>query len=105
MIAHVRLYKLADSLPDERVDEMMRTARSQLLKISEVLYIRSGKRISETNGWEFFIYLEYQSLNKMRICHDDPVFLKFLHDCISPNTASEQEFTYELEPGKDTKYS
>jgi len=105
MIAHVRLYKISESISDERIDELMRHARSQLLKIGEVLYIRSGKRVSETNAWEFFIYLEYQNLNKMRICHDDPIFLKFLHDHITPNIAAEQEFTYELEPGKDTKYS
>ena len=47
MIHHIDLYKLAPGVDEERLEEMIRNTRSQLLKIQEVLNLRCGKRVDD----------------------------------------------------------
>ena len=105
MVHHIVLYKLKSGIEDEDVEEMMRAARSQLLKIPEVLTIRSGKRIDEKQEWPFYVAIEFGSLVKMAMCHDDPIYAKYRQEVIEPNTIESLDLTYELEPSRNVKYS
>ena len=45
MIAHLLLYKLRRDVDETRLEEMVRTTRSILLKIPEVLLVHSGRNV------------------------------------------------------------
>lgn len=105
MVHFIALYKLKDDLPEGRPEEMIRSSRSQLLKIPEVLNVRSGVRIHEECEWPFFLAIDFENLDKLEMFRDDPVLIKFAQDVIQPNTSDCMECIYEMEPGKDIKYS
>jgi len=105
MVHYIALYKLKPEVTPERLEEMIRASRSHLLKIPEVLYIRSGKKIDRTSEWPFFVSVDFDSLDRMRMCHDDPIYVKFREEYIRPNITESLELHYETEPGKDIRYS
>lgn len=105
MVHHIALYKLRSDVSDDQLEDMIRSTRSQLLKIPEVLHIASGKKIKRDCEWPFFVAIDFESLDKMAMYHDDPVYIKFKEEVIRPFTRDSLELYYEMEPGKDTKYS
>lgn len=105
MVHHVALYKLRPDLPAGTLDEMVRRTRSLLLKIPEVLSVRSGKHIDEHCEWPFLVALDFDSRAKQSMFHDDPVYLKFLLEVIEPYTTESMVMDYEMDPGKNVKYS
>ena len=44
-------------------------------------------------------------MDKMALGHDDPVYQRFLSEVIWPLVAEQLTLSYELEPGKDVRYS
>tara|TARA_R110002096_G_scaffold16106_11_gene55022 strand:+ start:8771 stop:9088 length:318 start_codon:yes stop_codon:yes gene_type:complete len=105
MVHYIALYKLKPDVSDEQLEDMIRSSRSQLLKIPEVLNISSGKRITEDTMWPFYVAIDFESLDKMEMYQDDPIYIKFKEEVVKPYTTSTQELLYEMEPGKDVKYS
>jgi uncharacterized protein (DUF1330 family) len=105
MVQHISLYKLRPEVTPDRLEEMMRRTRSQLLKIPEVLSVKAGKKIDPFSEWPFSIILEFDSLDKQAMCYDDPIWVKFTHEVIRPNTSEQLTLNYELDPGKNVKYS
>ena len=105
MVHHVALYKLRPDVTPEIVEEMIRKTRSLLLKIPEVLSVRSGKKIEPNMDWPFFVSLDFESRHKQAMFRDDPVYLKFMEEVIRPHTEEGMTVDYELEPGKNVKYS
>lgn len=105
MIHYIALYKLAKGTDDKTIDELMRTSRSFLFRIQEAHNPRSGKRIVPKMDYPFFISIDFESLDKLTMFRDDPVWIKFLHDYITPHTTDTVEMVYETEPGKNLKYS
>ncbi len=105
MVHFVVLCKLEEHVTPEKLDDMVRTARSQLLRIPEVLQVRAGKRIDEENQWPFFYAVDCESMDKLAMFRDDPIQVKFVETLIKPNTWAQMELLYELEPGKDIRYS
>ena len=105
MVHLVVLCKLNENVSQKNLEEMARSARSQLLKIPEVLAVRSGKRIKPDNEWPFFYSVDVESMDKLEMFRDDPVLIRFVERVIKPNTWTVQELVYELHPGKDVKYS
>ena len=80
MVHHIVLLKLKSSVTAEKLDEMIRSSRSQLLKIPEVLSLSSGKNIELNSEWAFFIAMDLESTAKLRMCEDDAVYVKFVED-------------------------
>ena len=39
------------------------------------------------------------------MCHDDPIWAKFTHEVIKALTSGQLTLNYELEPGRNVKYS
>jgi Stress responsive A/B Barrel Domain len=105
MVHHVVLFKLKPEVTSAKVEQMMMNTRMNLLKIPEVLSVKCGKRIDGANPWGFFIALEFESMDKLAIYRDDPIHLKYVEEIIKPNTAERLALDYEMEPGKDVKYS
>ena len=52
-----------------------------------------------------FLAIDFENLDKLEMFREDPVLLKFAKDVIQPNTSDCLECVYEMEPGKDVKYS
>jgi predicted transcriptional regulator len=105
MIHHVVLYKLRFEVTPARVEAMMMNTRMQLLKIPEVLSIKCGKRVDPELPWPFFIAIDFESMDKYAIFREDPVFVKFMEEIIKPNTADSLTLDFEMDPGKDVRFS
>ena len=105
MIHHFVLCELKLDTNAETLETLVRNCRSLLLKIPEVLNVRSGRNVSADSEWAFFYAIEVDSLEKLRIVLDDPFYLKFLEKFIRPHVATQASESYELDPTKPLKYS
>jgi hypothetical protein len=105
MVHHIVLYKLKPEVTPARVEEMMMNTRMQLLKIPEVLSIKCGKRIDPQIDWPFFIAIDFESMDKYSIFCEDPIYVKFVEEVIKPNTEDSLVLDFEMDPGKDVRFS
>src|SRR6266481_9515136 len=105
MVHHVVLYKLKPEVTPARVEETMMNARMQLLKIPEVLSIKCGKRIDSHMPWPFFIALDFESMDKYALFREDSIFVKFDAEIIKPNISDALVLDFEMDPGKDVRFS
>ncbi|MEI6350726.1 MAG: Dabb family protein [Verrucomicrobiota bacterium] len=105
MIHHVVLFKLKPEVTPEKLEEMMRQTRISLLKIGEVLSVKCGKNIDPASDWGFFIAVDFESMEKLAIYREDAIHIKYVEEVIKPNTDARVALDYEMEPGKDVKYS
>ena len=105
MVHHIVLYKLNAEVTPARVEAMMMNARMQLLKIPEVLSIKCGKRIDPEMDWPFFIAIDFESMDKYAIFREDPIYVKFVEEVIKPNTEDSLVLDFEMDPGKDVRFS
>jgi len=105
MVHHIVLFRLKPDLPPQRVEEMMMKTRMLLLKIPEVLNVRCGKKIDPDNRYPFFLSADFESMDRLQAYIDHPVHFKFLEEVIKPNTVEWLIFDYEMDPGKDVRYS
>ena len=105
MIHHTVLYKLKPEVTPARVEAMMMNTRMQLLKIPEVLSIKCGKRVDPELPWPFFIAIDFEPMDKYAIFREDPVYVKFMEEVIKPNTDDALTLDFEMDPGKDVRFS
>ena len=105
MVHHIVLYKLKPEVTPARVEEMMMNARMQLLKIPEVLSIKCGKRIDPETEWPFFVAIDFESMDKFAMFREDPIYVKFAEEVIKPNTDDSLVLDFEMDPGKDVRFS
>ena len=105
MVHHIVLYKLKPEVTPARVEEMMMNTRMQLLKIPEVLSIKCGKRIEAEMDWPFFIAIDFESMDKYAIFREDPIYVKFAEEVVKPNTEDSLTLDFEMDPGKDVRFS
>jgi hypothetical protein len=105
MVHHIDLFRLKPEVTPARVEEMMMNTRMMLLKIPEVLSIKCGKRIDPDLEWPFFIAIDFESMDKFGIFKEDPIHVKFMEEVIKPNTAQSLSLDFEMDPGKDVRFS
>src|SRR5437660_11592700 len=105
MLHHIVLFQLTREVPLARIEEMMMKTRMQLLKIPEVQNIKCGKRVDPELQWPFFIAIDFESMDKFSIFREDPIFVKFMEEIIKPNTADSLNLDFEMDPGKDVRFS
>lgn len=105
MIHHLVLFKLKPEVDEEKIEWMMRETRIQLLKIPEVLSVRCGKRVEPDLEWPFFLVVELESLDKLKLYMEDPVHMKFVEEVIKPHITARLALDHEMDPGKDVRYS
>ena len=105
MVHHIVLYRLKPEVTLARVEEMMMNTRMQLLKIPEVLSIKCGKRIDPETEWPFFLAIDFESMDKYAIFREDSIYVKFVEEVVKPNTEDSLTLDFEMDPGKDVRFS
>lgn len=105
MLCQVSLLTLKPGVTEDRLEEMMWTTRTTLLRIREILHLNVGKRIEPENPWDWFVSIEVESLDKLAIAQDDPHYFKFIREVIEESVDRREVLTFEMEPRKDVKYS
>ena len=105
MIHHVVHFQLVPEVDKAGMEEMVRSSRSLLLRIPEVLAVRSGRNLDPESRWQFFYAIEVDSREKLRVVLDDPFHIKLMERVIKPRTCDRLALDYELDPSKDLKYS
>jgi hypothetical protein len=105
MIAHLSLHTLKPEVTQERLEEVMSLSRVNLLRVPEVLALRTGKRINPEQKWEWFVFMEVETLDKLAILQDDPYYIKFREELLKPTVAESHVQSFEMDPRKDVKYS
>ena len=105
MIHHAVYFQIKPEVDAAGIDEMIRTSRSLLLKIPEVLSVRSGRNLDRDSQWQVFVAIEVGSMDKLRIVLDDPFHIKFVEKLVKPNTLADFTLNFELDPSRDLKYS
>lgn len=105
MIAYLSLYQLKPEVTEEKLEEMMARTRVNLLRVPEVLAVKTGKRVNPNDTFPWFVYLEVESMDKLAICQDDPNYIKYREEVLKPNIAEQEATAFEMEPRKDVKYS
>jgi len=105
MIHHIVLFQLKPEVSPEKVEEMMRQTRSQLLKIGEVLAVKCGKNIDPASEWGFFLAVDFESMEKLALYRENAIHLKYVQEVLTPNTCGRLTTDYEMEPGKDIRFS
>lgn len=105
MVHHVVYLQLAEKTDDATLQEMVRASRTWLLKIPEVMSVRSGRGLEPDSQWQFFYSFEVDSLDKLSLVKEDGYYLKFIQQFIEPNTETRFEMNFELDPSRELKYS
>jgi hypothetical protein len=105
MIHHVVFFELKPEVDATTLETLVRTSRSLLLKIPEVLSVRSGRNVDPASPWPLFVAFEVDSLDKLRITQDSPYHLQFMEKFIKPNTQAHFAMDFELDPSRLLKYS
>jgi hypothetical protein len=105
MIAYLSVFSLQPQVTPERLEELMASTRVQLLRVPEILAVKTGKRVQPEDPFSWFVYFEVESMDKLRICQDDPHYIKFRQDVVKPNIECEQATAFEMEPRKEARYS
>lgn len=103
MVHHIVLYRLKHSPTPEILDEMMMKSRTMLLRIPEVLSIRCGRNTAGLQTeYPFFVAIDFDSLAKLAVYRDHPIYLKYMEDVIKPLTSGEMVLNFEMEPRSAT---
>lgn len=105
MVHHVNYYELGEKTGAATLQEMVRGSRTWLLKIPEVLSVRSGRNVDPESPWQFYYSIEVDSLGKLKMVEDDPHYLKFTEKFIKPHTIKHLGMNFELDPSRELKYS
>lgn len=105
MIHHVLLAKLKSDLPASAVEELMVESRIRLLKIPEVMNLRCGKKLEEENPYNFFISMDVENGGKLKVVEQSAIYLQFRHQFFDPKVEEVKRLNFEMEPGKDVRYS
>ena len=105
MIHNVAYFQLKPEVDAAMVEELVRVSRSLLLKIPEILSVRSGRNLDRDSQWPVFVAIEVESLEKLRIVFDDPFHIKFIEKHVKPNIVNQFTLNFELDPSKNLKYS
>ncbi len=105
MIAYLSLFQLKPEVTPEKLENLMAQTRVLLLRIPEVLTVKTGKRINPSDPSPWFVYLEVETMDKLVICQDDPYYIKYREEVLKPHIAEQESTAFEMDPRKDVKYS
>lgn len=92
-------------LPPEQLERSLIEIRILLLKIPEVMNLKTGKNVDTKSPWHFFVCFDCESLAKLASIKGHPVHVKFERDVVGPCAEEALVLDYEMEPGKDVRYS
>jgi hypothetical protein len=67
--------------------------------------VKCGKSIDPKAAWPFSSRSISNRWKNSPMTEDDAIYMKFTAEIIKPNTAERLTLNYEMEPGKNVKYS
>ncbi len=106
MIHHLCLLKAKPEVTAQKLEEIIVETRIRLLKIPEINNLRVGKRIdAEKNPYTYFFNFDTENLDKLKYSLESAIYVQFQKQILDINVASFISYDYEMEPGKDVKYS
>jgi hypothetical protein len=107
MIHHLKLIHLKPGLPKEKVEEVMVESRIRILKIQDVLSLACGKKIpvKEETPHDLFLALEFENSLKRTAAFDHPLYQQFEAQVLKPNAQKIEVLEFEMDPGKDVRFS
>lgn len=106
MIHHICLLEVKNTVNSEKLENLIVETRIRLLKIPEVNNLRVGKRIDTVNNpYTFFYSFDCDNMDKLSTLQDSAVFTQFQKQILDLFTDRYLTMNYEMEPGKDVKYS
>lgn len=105
MIHHICLVETNDSVNSEKIEEIMVETRIRLLKIPEINNLHVGKRIDSDNEYNYFYSFDIENMDKLKYAQESAVFTQFQKQILDPHAENMVTMDYEMEPGKDVKYS
>ena len=106
MIHHVVLLTTKPEVIPSKLEEIMVETRIRLLKIPEVNNLRVGKRVDTINNpHTSFFSFDVENMDKLAFILENAVYVQFEKQILGPFVTSAKIFDYEMEPGKDVRYS
>lgn len=106
MVHTISLLEVKSSVTPEQLETIMVETRIRLLKIPEINNLRVGKRIDvKNNPFSLFYSMDVDNLDKLKFAQDSAIFTQFQKQIIEPFIGKITTFQYEMEPGKDVRYS
>jgi hypothetical protein len=106
MIHHLVLLTTKPEVIPTKLEEIMVETRIRLLKIPEVNNLRVGKRVdTANNAFTYFFSFDVENMDKLAFVHDNAVYTQFEKQILGPFVATSKTYDYEMEPGKDVRYS
>ncbi|MEM1058269.1 MAG: Dabb family protein [Verrucomicrobiota bacterium] len=106
MVHHVCLLETNPDVSDEKLEEIMVQTRIRLLKIlPELSNLRVGKRIDPANSYTYFFSFDVESMDKLEQTKASAVYTQYQKQIIDAYANRISELDYEMEPGKDIRYS
>lgn len=94
MIQHIVLFKLRPDVTSEKLEEIIRSTRSQLTKIPEVLSVRAGRNVDADSEWPYFLSVDLESMEKLALYRDDPIHIRFIEQVIKVYTTERWAFDF-----------
>jgi hypothetical protein len=106
MIHHLVLLTTKPDVPPAKLDDIIVETRIRLLKISEVNNLRVGKRVDTThNPHTYFFSFDVENMDKLAYVMENAVYVQFEKQILGQFVADSKSLDYEMEPGKDVRYS
>ena len=105
MIHHCVYFQLKPGVSHEQLENILIETRISLLKIPEVMNLKTGKNVNPSSEWQFFLAFDCESLAKLEVYRTHPIHIKYVQEVITVHTCGRWAEDYEMEPGKDVRYS
>ena len=106
MVSHIVLLTTKPEVIPTKLEEIMVETRIRLLKIPEVNNLRVGKRVDTAhNPHTYFFSFDVENMDKLTFVQDNAVYTQFEKQILGPFVAASKVLDYEMEPGKDVRYS
>ncbi len=106
MVNHIVLLTTKPEVIASKLEEIMVETRIRLLKIPEVNNLRVGKRIDTANNpHNCFFSFDVENMDKLNFILENAVYVQFEKQILGPFVNTAKVLDYEMEPGKDVRYS
>ena len=106
MVHHIVLLTTKPEVIPTKIEDIMVETRIRLLKIPEVNNLRVGKRIDTANNpHTCFFSFDVENMDKLTFILENAVYVQFEKQILGPFVTTVKVIDYEMEPGKDVRYS
>ncbi len=108
MIHHLKLIQLKSGVVSEKAEGIMVESRIRLLKIQDVLSLACGKKIplpGHESSHDLFLALEFENSLKRTSAFDHPLYHQFEAQVLRPHSQKIEVLEFEMDPGKDVRFS